>query len=200
MSNLAITWAVAVYLGEKPGPKSTLMLICDRADDEVYEAFPSVRYIANVLEIHERTVIKHLRYLEKIGAIKRTAKWRENGSQASNLYVIDLDWSGLTRPKHRELSEKTLRVLKKDPGAAPSHPGVAPPLESSSDPQRIIAHSRVLRQTRKNQTANRGQVASQPQGPSMCATCRVVRGSFGVGGLWYCREHDPLRVHAEAES
>lgn len=68
--------AVAVY-----------MYLRDRANAEG-TCYPAVRTIARELRLSRSTVKRALHDLERTGWLRRQARYRENGGNSSNLYVL----------------------------------------------------------------------------------------------------------------
>lgn len=58
------------------------------ADWETGECFPSRKRLAELCGCSESTIKRALKELEEVEAIRRSARWRDDGSQASNLYII----------------------------------------------------------------------------------------------------------------
>ena len=88
------------------GPRSrsdmlVLMVLADSADAESAECFPSLRRIADGARMSVRTARACLRSLESEGWITSTVRQRNNGSQASSVYTIQIEKLGLSPVKSR---------------------------------------------------------------------------------------------------
>jgi len=92
-----------------PGSRSemlVLMVLADSADAETASSFPSVAHIARMARMSKRSAQSALQSLEQEGWITREKRSRENGSERSSLYVIELSKLGLT-PIVRNRGAKT---------------------------------------------------------------------------------------------
>ena len=69
--------------------RTVYMYLCDRAGGG--SCWPGIKTIARDLHLSPRTVQRALNDLEHAGYIRRENRYRENGSRASNLYVITDD-------------------------------------------------------------------------------------------------------------
>lgn len=95
-----------------------LMVLADSADHETGECFPSLRRIADGARMSIRTAQNTLRALEADGWISTTVRQRQNGSQASSVYTVNISKLGL-----ESLAEKRLkRGAKTAPGGAKTAP------------------------------------------------------------------------------
>lgn len=88
MSNEALTWAFR-QTEVKPGPRFVLVVLADMADER-HSCFPSVATIASRTGYSERAVKSHLLALTELGLVQRVERWRENGSQRSNRFVLSV--------------------------------------------------------------------------------------------------------------
>lgn len=82
------------------GPQSrsemlVLMVLADSADAETGECFPSLRRIASGARMSVRAARDKLRALESEGWITSATRQRENGSQASSVYTVQIEKLGL---------------------------------------------------------------------------------------------------------
>jgi DNA-binding transcriptional ArsR family regulator len=82
----ALRWAQRVTTGS-PGRKIVLMVLADFASEEGY-AFPSQARICEVSEQGERTVRRHLADLEEMGLIRRTHRYRKDGTRSSDAFLL----------------------------------------------------------------------------------------------------------------
>jgi CTP-dependent riboflavin kinase len=84
----AITWAFAQKVGD-PNAKLVLICLANYADHEG-ACFPSFKTLMNQTEQSRRTVIRKIEELEKLGFMKRSRAYRQNGSQSSNMYHLQM--------------------------------------------------------------------------------------------------------------
>lgn len=73
------------------GPKITLMALADHSDDDGV-CWPGARKIAEKCGLNRATVFRHLKILEETGLLTRQNRRREDGSVASNIYIISCSW------------------------------------------------------------------------------------------------------------
>lgn len=73
--------------GLKLRAKAVYMYLRSRCDKEG-KCFPSIKTIANDLDLSTSTVKRALRELESHGYIKKIARYRENKGNTSNLYFL----------------------------------------------------------------------------------------------------------------
>ncbi len=88
MSMLLMVQAMKTKVGN-PLRKLVLIKLADNASDQG-ECWPSHRYIADQCEISKRSVINHIKALERDGLIKIENRIGERGKR-SNLYHLTLD-------------------------------------------------------------------------------------------------------------
>ena len=67
--------------------KAVYIYLRDRSNKEG-TCWPGVKTIAKELKLSPRTVQRAIRDLENSGLVIRQARYRENGSHTSNLYVL----------------------------------------------------------------------------------------------------------------
>lgn len=77
----------AWHINLPSSPKLLLMALADIAND-VGVCWPSVRHLATKCSLSERAVRTYLADLERSGCLKIERRFREDGSQASNRYVV----------------------------------------------------------------------------------------------------------------
>jgi DNA-binding transcriptional ArsR family regulator len=88
MSIQALNWALKQNpVGITTGAKFTLVLLANYADEDG-QCYPSQRKIGELTHQGERTVRRHLEYLEKIGLIRRFARRKKDGSYVSDFYKL----------------------------------------------------------------------------------------------------------------
>lgn len=85
MSYHAQVWARGLEL--PPAPKSVLLALAFRADIN-QACLPSQGRIARDTGLSERTVRRHLRWLEAQGLITRKKRFSDDGQQLSDRYVL----------------------------------------------------------------------------------------------------------------
>lgn len=73
--------------GLKLRAKAVYMYLRSRCDKEG-KCFPSIKTIANDLDLSTSTVKRALRELESHGYIIKIARYRENNGNTSNLYFL----------------------------------------------------------------------------------------------------------------
>ncbi|HEX2938960.1 MAG TPA: helix-turn-helix domain-containing protein, partial [Ruminiclostridium sp.] len=66
---------------------SVFMYLMSRANRKL-QCYPGIRTIAKDLKMSEPTVKRALRDLVLAGFVKKETRWRENGGQSSNLYIL----------------------------------------------------------------------------------------------------------------
>jgi DNA-binding transcriptional MocR family regulator len=76
--------------GIKPATKIVLYWLADHHNGDTGDCFPSLNLLARECEMSRPTVVKHLNELEELGLIVRAKRQRENGSQTSTAYILNL--------------------------------------------------------------------------------------------------------------
>ncbi len=76
--------------GLKPAAKIVLYWLADHHNEGTDLCFPSLKTLADECEMNKSTLIRHLDALEEAGLIERDKRNRENGSCASNSYMLTL--------------------------------------------------------------------------------------------------------------
>ena len=76
--------------GLKPAAKIVLYWLADHHNSETGKCFPSLKTLAIECEMDVATVKRHLKHLEDIGVIHRHQRHRENGSQTSTQYTLQM--------------------------------------------------------------------------------------------------------------
>ncbi|GKX31363.1 hypothetical protein SH1V18_38430 [Vallitalea longa] len=66
---------------------TVVFYLVNRANKEM-TCFPAIKTIAKECSISERTVRRALKDLVDVGLLKKEIRWRENGGQSSNLYIL----------------------------------------------------------------------------------------------------------------
>lgn len=87
-------------VGLKPATKIVLYWLSDHHNSETGECFPSHKRLAELCEMTDRSVRNHLEELQNLGLIKIVERKRDNGSQTSNSYLLQLmDTYGDNHPR-----------------------------------------------------------------------------------------------------
>lgn len=123
MSVKAMAWAYEQRVGHAVR-KSVLIALADAADDTGL-CWPSIKRIAWMAEVNERTVQRHVRDLEAMGllAVDRS-RVRDNGASSSNAYQLPIH----ERPLFSAKPERAARSRKGGEGDNLSPPGnLSPP-------------------------------------------------------------------------
>ena len=76
--------------GLKPAAKIVLYWLADHHNSETGKCFPSLKTLAGECEMDVATVKRHLKHLEDMGIIRRHQRHRENGSQTSTQYTLQM--------------------------------------------------------------------------------------------------------------
>lgn len=94
MSSETFAWAKEQRCGD-PVTKAILMEIANWAKPTGYCEFLSIRRLAEVIEVSERTVQRHIRRLESedreeggLGLIRRVSRHRDDGGQSANSFEL----------------------------------------------------------------------------------------------------------------
>jgi hypothetical protein len=83
MSNEVENWARQQKTGD-PVSRSVLVSVANWADPHGGNCYPSIKRIAEDVEVSQRTIQRHLKRLEALGFLKRVERLRDDGSQSSN--------------------------------------------------------------------------------------------------------------------
>ena len=87
MSVKVLSWAFEQEL--KPRDKVVLLALADYADD-AGECYPAVLTLAEKASVSKATVRRVLKSLEGAGLVEKVLRFRDDGSQRSTLYRIDM--------------------------------------------------------------------------------------------------------------
>lgn len=79
-----------VRTAEIPEKAKSLYGYLQRMSNLPKGAFPSVATMAQEIRCSDRSVIRHLNELVKIGAVTKEERHEENGRQTSNRYIVHL--------------------------------------------------------------------------------------------------------------
>jgi len=77
-----------VYASSLPGRAKTVMFYLVNRSSRELTCFPAIPTIARETGLSERTVQRALKELCEEGYIVKTPRYRKNGSQSSNLYLL----------------------------------------------------------------------------------------------------------------
>ena len=87
MSIRAMVWALDTPVGD-PQAKLVLIALADHADDETFQCWPSVGYIAKRCELGRSTVYRIIISLRDKGLIKHEKRRWPTGSGRSPLFTL----------------------------------------------------------------------------------------------------------------
>jgi len=87
MSIKAIEWALSTPVGNVHA-KMLLVNLANNADDEKFQCWPSVGYLAERCEIKRSTVYKYIIYLTKMGLIHHEKRNWPSGSGRQPLFTL----------------------------------------------------------------------------------------------------------------
>ena len=76
--------------GLKPAAKIVLYWLADHHNSETGACFPSLKKLEAECEMNRSTIVRHLTSLEEAGLISRIRRTRDNGSQTSTTYLLNL--------------------------------------------------------------------------------------------------------------
>lgn len=128
MSFKASAWAVDQKVGNSTA-KLLLLTLAEAASIEDASCFPSRSKLADRIEASVDTVDRALRLLVEAGFITVTKRQRQNGSDSSNVYTINLD-----REPQNAASRTAMRPSQPQGYAAPpSRTAMRPPLTGQSE-------------------------------------------------------------------
>lgn len=130
---MALNLIVAALERGPASPTDALVLIaiCDSADKVSGEAWPSLRSLAQAARVHPRSVRRIIARLVSDGWVTVESRSRPNGSQASNLYTVNLAQLGELRTPPDSVSSPPRTLCPPPPDSVSSH---APDPVSSLEP------------------------------------------------------------------
>ena len=73
---------------DKPIQKLVYTMLCMYADNTTKDSWPSVKTLARKCFCSENTVRAALKKLQEVGVIEAKSRFREDGSQNSNMYYL----------------------------------------------------------------------------------------------------------------
>jgi len=124
MSVQAMTWAWSLDL--PPTEKFVLVTLADHASIDTATCWPGLNRIAGLTGFSASGVQKALRRLTDRGLIQKQGRWRANGGQTSNTYIISI-------PEQAEVARGT------PPPSTTYHPPLVPQ-EGASEPLILNPH------------------------------------------------------------
>lgn len=131
---MALNLIVAALERGPASPTEALVLIaiCDSADKVSGEAWPSLRSLAQAARVAPRSVRRIITRLVADGWVTVESRSRPNGSQASNLYTVNLAQLGELRTPPDSVSPSPRTQVPPPPDSvSPSAPDSVSPLEPS---------------------------------------------------------------------
>ena len=78
----------SIYAAELPHRAVTVYMYLKNRSNTNGDCWPAVKTIARDLHLSRATVQRAIRDLERSGWLVKELRWRENGSNSSNLYKI----------------------------------------------------------------------------------------------------------------
>lgn len=78
----------SIYAAELPHRAVTVYMYLKNRSNTSGDCWPAVKTIARDLHLSRATVQRAIRDLEQSGWLVKEPRWRENGSNSSNLYKI----------------------------------------------------------------------------------------------------------------
>ena len=133
-----MSWHAMAWVNEQTMPpmaKFVLLQLARRADDETHECWPGQKLLAKDCSMGERTVRRHLAWLEENGYIGRVQRRRENGSRTSDRYRIQYkrpDWPLDVDDSHRP--DATPSPANSRTGHRPDWPGIKDQSKKREEP------------------------------------------------------------------
>jgi biotin operon repressor len=103
MSFTAISWAIKQRTGDR-GSKLILILLANYSDD-MGLCFPSQEHLALISHMSRRSVIRHIKTLNKKGLIQ--IQRISNGKKVNNRYILPLTKVPKTTSPSAKLSQNT---------------------------------------------------------------------------------------------
>lgn len=166
---MALNLIVAALERGPASPTDALVLIaiCDSADKVSGEAWPSLRSLAQAARVTPRAVRSILARLVADGWIEIERRHRANGSQASNLYRVNLALLGELRAPPEAASSPPRKLLPPPPEAA-SAP--APEAASSLEPSHQKEPKRGGRRASEIAGERKGKAAAWSPKPAASAS------------------------------
>ena len=166
---MALNLIVAALERGPASPTEALVLIaiCDSADKVSGEAWPSLRSLAQAARVTPRGVRKVLLRLVSDGWIEIERRSRPNGSQASNLYRVNLAQLGELRTPPEPRSPSPRNLVPPPPEPCSSY---APEPRSSLEPSHQKEPKRGGRRASEIAGERKGKAAAWSPKPAASAS------------------------------
>lgn len=121
--------------GLKPATKIVLYWLADHHNGETGDCFPSHKRLADLCECSDRDVRRQIKKLVDLGLVSIQARNRDNGSQASNAYVLHLgdDGARTNSPAPKDTLSDPPRTHCPTPNLGNNNLGIEPNLYPSDD-------------------------------------------------------------------
>ncbi len=119
--------------GLKPATKIVLYWLADHHNGETGDCFPSHKRLADLCECSDRDVRRQIKKLVDLGLVSVQTRNRDNGSQASNAYVLHLaDYGGRTNsPAPKDTLSSPPRTHCPTPNLGNNNLGIEPDIYSA---------------------------------------------------------------------
>ena len=176
---------------------AVLLAIADSADKDTGEAWPAQKTIARRARQTDRSVRKVLVRLRAAGWVTWEKRLRPNGSQASNVYTLDLAKLGET-PRNTVPAPRNTVPTPPEHGSghAPEHGSALEPSQKKEPARRRAARpsERPAATSAKAQSGDREALHALALGALAAVPSRVEgkRRLFqGPDGQWHERPRDP---------
>lgn len=175
-------WAWEQEVG--PTVKLVLLALADTANDDG-TCWPGVRYLIQKSGLSERTVRTALASLQEFGCLKSEMRFRHDGSQTSNLYVlVSVPTGAVVAPAG---------AADAPPGAtdAPQEPIREPVIEPSSPPVASLRSATSPRGEKPKSSELQELEAhwkAEGLGPVSMNASGKLRGLLAAHGLELCKE------------
>jgi hypothetical protein len=127
MSIKAINWAFSMHM--KPELKFVLVTLADTANDNG-ECWPGIAHISNKVEMSERTVIRKIADLVRLGYIEKDKRKGPDGRRKSNLYRLKIEASPYDNLSHGPYDKSGENHVPND--ASPCDNAVTPNMNEPS--------------------------------------------------------------------
>ena len=92
-----MSWAFDVEVGD-PTAKLLLLKLADRANDDGKGAYFARRSLTKFCECSKPTITRKVAYLRELGLVSISQRKRDNGSQTSNEYILNVPWEQQDTP------------------------------------------------------------------------------------------------------
>lgn len=89
-----------VYASSLPSRAKTVMFYLVNRSNKELTCFPAIPTIARETGLSERTVQRAVKELCEEGYVEKSLRYRENGGQSSNLYILIVERRALSDGSH----------------------------------------------------------------------------------------------------